>query len=177
MAEPETTTPLFVASMSSLKASLRLSGMASTDALAMLNDAVEEVRVLLYDALGSARIASLKAITYALNPETDSEALRAKANHTEVKWVRLLLLQRLPTLFNDSNQATQQWNQEGLPRETSSRQRDVEINRLDTEIQDALVDLAGGSPSEGDIAVSVLEPDTQPFRPGDSLAGGSLYGE
>lgn len=155
--------PLFVTDMATLKSRLRLSGAAQPDALAVIDECVERVRVGFYDALGVTRITDIKATAYGANATTAAGILRTKAANTEIKWVKACLLRELPTLFMDSSGATQEaWNEEGLTRTRSSKSIETEIKALTQDILAALSDLSGDDDSTSIVQVFNSEPDDEP---------------
>ncbi len=164
--------PLFIVDMASLKARLRLSGVAlGTNAQAQIDLAVEDVRINLFNSdsgLGEAKITSLLAIAFVENAATAADIERTRANNLEQKWVRLLLLRRMPLLFQDASAITlEHWNNEPLTRLSSKDLRE-EIKRLEEEIAGEIGDLVSGS-SPGGIDVHVLEPETEPELPQASI--------
>lgn len=133
------TNPLFVADLDTLKEKLRLSGLAEDgDAHAIFDEALLEVRVHFYRRLGASLVTSLLATGFTENPTTNATALRGLANVTEVNWVRLVLLCRLPQLWMDnSGQAQKAWNEEAPYRERGDKTA-TEKERLEKTIEDAL---------------------------------------
>ena len=161
---------LFVISKDILKSKLKLSGASSSDTLTIIDSAIEKVRIGFYDSLGAPRIAQLLAITYAENATTANQLLRTKANQTEISWVRLHLLQELPSLFIDgSSQVDQDWNDEGLTREANYFDTKEQISKLQLEVEQNLVQLAENETERPKLTVSVIEPDTTPDAVGTSI--------
>ena len=165
--------PLFVVDMDTLKSRLRLTGASQADALAQIDQAVEDVRVGIYDdeqGLGVARVTELLAISYAENAATANELLRTRANNLEVTWVRLFLMRRLPTLFMDaSGESLEVWNEEPLVRK-AGRDLRKEIETLAEEVKQGLAYLGAGDENDiGLLGVVVFEPETTPDRPAASL--------
>lgn len=167
--------PLFVVDMDTLKSRLRLSDAAASDALAQIDNAVEDVRLGFFDeeqGLGASRVTELLAISFVENATTATALERTRANNLETKWVRLLLLRRLPTLFHDaSGQSLDAWNEEPLVRRQGRDLRD-EISRLETEIQQELAALGSGDAGDRGIDAIVFEPEETPDRPGASIIPG-----
>ena len=172
--------PLFVVDMATLKSRVRLTGAAQADALAQIDQAVEDVRVGFFDdvqGLGLSRVTTLLAIAYAENASTAEELLRTRANNLEVTWVRLLLMRRLPPLFMVASGSTlDAWNEEPLTRKAGRDLRE-EINRLEQEVMEGLAYLSGGDDEDvGNLGVVVFQPAVTPDRPGLSIAPGFLSG-
>jgi len=164
--------PLFVADMTTLKARLRLSGAAQSDALAQIDEAVEWVRVALYDeerGLGLTKVNEILAVAYVENATTSADLVRTQANNLEQIYVRLRLLKVLPMLFMDASGSTHDtWNEEPLTRK-GQRALEKEIEALQKEVEEAIADLLGDTDSTGKLSVVVFEPDTVQPRPGDSI--------
>lgn len=165
--------PLFVVNVATLKARLRLTGAASADAAAMIDQAIEEVRQKLYGRLGATRIAAIAAITYVENGTTDNQILRALANTVEIKWVRMFLLRTLPTLFMDTAGIRQQvFNDESAF--TTGTNIEKELARLQAEIDQALDILSGEEAltEASSVRSDLLEADTLP-----DYLGGTVFPE
>ena len=164
------TQPLFVPTLSELQKSLRLSQVPSdNDALAMIENAIAEVRVEFYQVLGSTAVSVLRSYTSTKTPDTTQELLRKQAETTEVKMVRLRLMRTLPMLFMDGSSQTQTWNDEAAFRELGDKLLAAEIRRLESEIQSSLErlkdqDLASGAVASGQL----IEPDDY-TDPGDTI--------
>lgn len=163
--------PLFILDMNKLKKSLRLSAAKLTDCLVQIDDAVQEVRYGFFDALGPARIATILTYPSDDNPTTDQGVMRLKANSIELKWVRMILLRIMPVLFKDASaDVVEQWNQEALVRNTTASDTSREIQRLQNEINDALIDLVGDkAPDAGTMSVTCIGPKVPPPLPGASV--------
>ena len=166
--------PLFVADADTLRASLRLSALntSPSDAAALVDDAMREVRLAFQRRLGMERVNVLVAIDYdptSAAPASDDEMLRECANLTEILWVRKLLLTRLPTVFRDaSGEARLDFNTEALTRETAEADRNAELDRLTATIEDNLDFLAGRTSVQDSWKATTFSP-TCPFRPGQSV--------
>lgn len=170
--------PLFVADMTTLKSRLRLTGAVQADALAQIDQAVEDVRVGFYDdaqGLGVTRVTTLLAIAFVENATTANALLRTRANNLEITWVRLLLMRRMPTLFMDASGSTlDAWNEENLSRTRNTDLR-REIDRLENEVKEGLAYLGDGDDDDvGDVTIMVFEPAETPPRPGASILPGYL---
>lgn len=164
--------PLFIADMTTLKTTLRLEGAKSAGALAAIDNAVLEVRLGFYRKLDVSRVAVLVALTYSDAPTTKDGVLRALANSTEVKWVRLLLLRQFTSLFLDGSAVKQQaWNDETGFSSLSEQARRDEIKRLEDEINDALEILLGDEAlgAETKVNAATIEPEYYPDLPGATL--------
>lgn len=163
--------PLFWASMADIKSNLRLTGAAASDAVSLIDQAVEEVRVEFYYRLTKSRVDVLLALPYAENPDTDNETLRALCNAVELKWVKLKLLDRMPTLFMDAaGLQNEVWNTEAAFRQTGPSERERERTRLRKEVEAGL-DILKGEEGHGEtksVKVKVFSPDSV-TKPGGSL--------
>lgn len=165
--------PVFVSDLDTLRSKLRLSGAKQTDALSIINEAIEEVRIGIYDALGVSRVAELQAITYAENPDTADEILRAKANLLESLWCRMILLTRLPQMALDASASLRQaWNEEGLGRDKSGKEITDEIERLQSKIDELIAALLGAVVERSTLNVSTIGPDGVQLIPGQSMMQG-----
>jgi len=165
--------PLFIADMTTLRARLRLSEANNQDAQDLIDQAVEDVRVLIFDegqGLGVTRVTQILAIAYVENATTANDLTRTRANNLELMWVKLHLLRSMPTLFIDGSGVTlEAWNDEPLTRR-SDRAISEEISRLQDAIDKALAALGlGDEDDQGDIDTIVIEPDVTPDRPGASI--------
>lgn len=167
--------PLFIPSVAELKASLRLTGAASGDALAMLDSAIQKVRIEFYHELEEDRIADIVAITHTDNPTTDDGILRLVAEQTELAMVRRELYRVLPVLFMDAAGVKQEaWNEEGFTRRAGASELAAEMDRLEAEIVTGMERLGGEDEVVGSVQGGVLEPEGDQPRPGDSAAAGGL---
>jgi hypothetical protein len=121
--------------------------------------------------LGLTRVNTLVAYNYEEDPATEQDVLRALANSTEIKMVRLNLMRVLPTAFMDGSATLQQWNQEAPFRSASQSDLSVEMQRLDAEIEEALDLLAGDDEvgSEETIQGTNIGPDCPKW------VGGSVW--
>lgn len=149
--------PLFVVDLDTLKQKLRLTGIvADSDADLVFQEALLTVRRGFYDRLGLTAIATIEAITFTEDPDTDDEYRRLLANVVEVKWVRLQCLKTMPVVFMDgSGDTLEQWNKEAAFRQGPMPEK--EWKRLEQDLEDALVLLAGGK-QNSTWGFSTIEP-------------------
>lgn len=165
--------PLFVADMDTLKARLRLTGAAQPDALAQIDEAVEWVRVAIYDeeeGLGLSLVNELLGIPYVENATTLQDLRRTQANNLELAWVRLRLLCVMPTLFHDaSGSSLDTWNEEPLTRRSERGLREMKA-ALEKEIRKGIADLTEDNDGRGSLAAQVFESGLPYFQPGSSIA-------
>ncbi|MFG0317079.1 MAG: hypothetical protein ACF8XB_07400 [Planctomycetota bacterium JB042] len=170
------TPPLFVEDLETLKAELRLNGIASdADAGAILNSAILEVRLGLIRELTKSRIDTIRETAFNEEPSTNEEVLRALGNTVETTWVRIVLMDTLPSLFLDSSgDAEQVWNEEGLFRGESTATLDDKRRRLWRKVQEDLELLRGDESigAETSVRATTLEPDP-PYTPQQKLPGSS----
>lgn len=163
-------TPLFVADVEELQKRLRLTGVTfEKDTYAMLEEAILTVRAGFYRRLGPARVAQLVALPYVEDPTDEDGTLRAIANTTEVTWVRLHLVRRMPTLFADSsNEKFQEWNDNPYLRGLVPQR---EIDRMSSEIEQNLEMLTGDESlgEESSVQATTFGPETDPPLPFDTL--------
>ncbi len=174
------TSPLFLTDLATLKAKLRLSGVAATsDADDIINEAILTVRSGFYRELGGPRVTSLLALPFTESPATNDEILRAVANTTELKWIRVELFRTMPLSFMDGNaDQNQVFQDEALFRDTSQHQLDQERVRLESDIQQNLDLLRGieDIASEATIRVATICPAVTPALPGDTVKPRRLLG-
>ena len=137
--------PLFVPDLTTLKAELRLTGVAeNTDAQTILESAVLQVRAGFYSRIPAARMTFLLAITPAAEPSTNDQILRAIGSLCEALWVRYVLLGKLPMLFMDNSGGDQEFvNQEGIFRSITPERLDRQKQADLTQIEEWLALLAG----------------------------------
>jgi hypothetical protein len=162
--------PMFVPTKLELRKALRMSKISDdSDALSMIDAAIQSASVLFYRTLGPARIASLQAIAYPKAPTSDTEFLRVLAAATEIKVVRAELLRTIPTMFMDGSIAEKSWQEEAGFRYNSNLALRDELKRLEVEIQGALAQLVAMQLTAGGaVSVTVVSPDTT-STPGESI--------
>jgi hypothetical protein len=162
--------PMFVPTKLELRKALRMSKISDdSDALSMIDAAIQSASVLFYRTLGPVRIASLQAIAYPKAPTSDTEFLRVLAAATEIKVVRAELLRTIPTMFMDGSIAEKSWQEEAGFRYNSNLALRDELKRLEAEIQGALAQLiAMQLTAGGAVSVTVVAPDTT-SSPGESI--------
>ena len=162
--------PMFVPTKLELRKALRMSKISDdSDALSMIDAAIQSASVLFYRTLGPARIASLQAIAYPKAPTSDTEFLRVLAAATEIKVVRAELLRTIPTMFMDGSIAEKSWQEEAGFRYNSNLALRDELKRLEAEIQGALAQLVAMQLTAGGaVSVTVVSPDTT-STPGESI--------
>lgn len=163
--------PMFVPTMDDLRKSLRLSSIATTsDAIAMIDAAVQTASVTFFRHLGQEKIALIKATAYTRAPVTNMEFLRVLAASTELKIVRAQLLRNMPLMFMDGAIPARSWQEEAAFREGSTLMHRDEMKRLDEEIRQALATLQSAQFSAGgDLATSVVSPDSS-IVPGQTIS-------
>ena len=160
--------PLFVATRNLLLERLRLKGASSTAAQAIVDEAIESVRVDLYSKLSKAIVDEILAITYVPNPTTTDGIRRARANRLETLMVKVYLLRRMPVLFIDTTDKDDEiWNEEGLTRHLSPEAIEAAVNALQTTI-DLDLGVVLGTEDSNEVQIATLEPETT-FVPGDTI--------
>lgn len=124
----------------------RLSGLEPThSALSQLDLIVDSVRVEFYTRLGLTRLNAIIAFDETEPPVTDNEYLRLAAKTTEQKMIRKGLLNWLTFAAKEGEggRINQEWNDVGAFRDMSPRRIKEEANRLDAEVERAMVYLSG----------------------------------
>lgn len=167
------TSPLFVASLTVLKAKLRLSGLAGDrDADEILNEAILTVRTNFIRRLGMPRVTALLAMAFTEAPTTDNDLTRAVANVTEVDWVRWELMRTLPTMFQDaSGDKMDVFNREAPFRQSQRSELVSQATDLMERIEQNLVLLAGDHEAQAETSIQggVIESDETPPRPFETI--------
>jgi len=163
--------PVFVTDIDTLKAMLRLSNVARDDAVAMLESAVRDVRVKLYDRLTSSVVAAVAGITHADNPTTADQLRRAKAEGVEVKMVRVELMRTMPSFFLESlGSVRRAWNEEGTMQPLDHRDVQRIIAVIESEIENDIAAIAGAvATDDAGIRAATIDPDEDPPAPGSSV--------
>ncbi len=167
--------PTFVTDLSTLKSRLRLTGIETgSDAEAILDDAIREVRAGFIRRLGIARVNTLIAIVLDSDgiPDNNDDTLRVLAEITEIKWVKSLLMRTLTQFSLDgSGSVLQAWHDEAPFRFMGEFDKSKEIRRLQDEIEENLQLLEGTDniASETTGHISILEADIAPPRPGGTI--------
>lgn len=163
--------PLFVPSKSELRKALRMSAISSdSDALKMIDAAIQTAAVLFYRSLGADKIALLRSIPYPNTPYSDLEYLRVLAASTEIKAVRAQLLRTIPLMLMDGSIAPKTWHEEAGFREGNNAllMRD-ELKRLDAEIAAGLEQLMAMKLTPGGgVSIAVVAPDSS-ISPGQTV--------
>jgi len=159
-----------------VKASCRLTGAAATDAIKMIEDAIQDARVELYKSttLGSSLIATIKATATPENATTEAQLRRTQANLAEIKMIKIRLVQSMPMFFIDSLPIAQKsWNEENImtPVVDPAKLKDY-LRGMQDQIDEALAELRGGSPANDDesMVVDIGPQETIP------LVGKSIWG-
>jgi|GEM_PF-5978799 len=171
--------PLFVraeaplTALEVLKRELRLSGVPEeSDAEALINQAVRECRVGFYRRLGATLISTYANQELVEDPNTDLEYKAYLAELTEIRWVKLLLLNRLPILFEDSSgEEGEAWNTEGTFRKSDRAALEQLKLQLASQVESALRVLSGEQEMENtsNWNITLIEPKTTPGRSGTSI--------
>lgn len=163
--------PLFVSSKDELRKALRMSQIApDSDALKMIDAAIQTASVMFFRQLGADRISVLRSIPYPNTPYTDLEYLRVLAAQTEIKAVRAQLLRTIPLMLMDGSIATGSWQQEAGFREGNNvlLLRD-ELKRLEAEIASGMDQLSAMQLSPGGgVSISIVAPDSA-ISPGQTI--------
>lgn len=159
-------TPTFIVDMTTMKSLLRLTGTPQPDALAMIDAGVQQAGLYLRRILGLARVVAIQGMAYSENPATLDQLARLKANTAELYLVRINLMRSMPVLFMDnSSNARETWNNEGLTRRVSLRDLEPEIARLQSDVDTLLAELAADDGIlQGDVQGGVVN-RTQCYSP------------
>lgn len=162
-------TPLFLVSIESLKARLRLSGMSEDKDIAdLLDEAISAARFRFYRDLGLDCVTALLALTREQNPTTEDGLIRDLAELTEARLVRKELMGIAPLLFVDkSGNALSVWNEEGFTRGADPTDLGQVREVLESSIRDAMDILKEKAlpdpitPGQASVTVWTTEPATE----------------
>ena len=161
--------PLFVKDRGSLLKSLRLDEDIRDESMARaVSDALIDARVGIYDSLGSGTVDSINATEATQTPSTSDQLRRARAASMETLWVKKLLIERLPSyIATATGVSLNDWNETNLVRQGPDG-REVEINRLDQQVKEALDSLKGDdNPSAPNV--TTIGPDETNKYPGEEF--------
>lgn len=162
--------PLFIPDRDSLLSQLRLGNSSQDDTLAVIDRAIDEVRLGFYDKLGIARVTKLLSYSSVSSPTSQETLLRKRAEIVESQWTQLILLDHLTAQFLDSGSATRQdWNELGLIRNKSRSEIDRMKESLLTRVSEGLASLESGESDDESIKITTIGPQNTPSRPGSSL--------
>jgi len=108
--------------------------------LDQLDFAIETARVEFYTRLGLAKLNALSSIIPVEPPQTEDEYRYLIASTCEQNMLRLTLLRWLTVLSKEGNASRiyQEWNDVSAFREMSSREKEIELSRLQSDIDRAL---------------------------------------
>jgi len=167
------TKPLFIENTTTLLDLLKLNqleGEGST--LHIVEDVIRDVTVAFHRRLGKARVDVLKAITFVDPPVSDNDFLAVLARITERKWVKLKLMEELPTLFANPNNQTNVYNEDAPYLEDTGSIFKV-MKKLDAEIEENLQFLDGEDSAGSELSIKAFtsEPAVTPPLPGDTAWG------
>lgn len=162
--------PVFLPDTDTLKSELRLSAVGTAkDAQQIIERAMARFRVELYRRVGLSRMTTLIALPVVENPTTLNGLLRVAAESLEVKWVRVLLMDTLPTLFmDDSGGAQEVYNDEGAFRKTDAEDRAALRKTSMSEIEELIEFLQTGELGENTTIQAYVSAARATIIPGDS---------
>ena len=111
--------PLYYDSLENLLKAARIESARDEQTIAAVYQAVKDVRLGLYNRLGTNRAQEIATYSLVDNPTSDNEILRAQGASAEAIWLMYLLAGRLPMLYMDNNATQQLYNDEPLTRDAS----------------------------------------------------------
>jgi hypothetical protein len=163
--------PLYNETLDSLLKRARIATADDDQTLALVYQAVTEVRLGFYRKITKTRATTIAGYSLVDNPTSDEEILKAQAAATEANWLTWILAQRLPHLFMDNRASTgDMWNEEQLTRDTAASKEF--LDQLWNDIELGLGDLEE-PPSENSgptKSASVKNTETySPFSPSRGL--------
>lgn len=165
--------PLFIEDTTTLLDLLKLNQLEEEGStLQIAEDVIRDVTVAFHRRLGKARVDVLKALTFTDPPVTDNDFLAVLARITERKWVKLKLMEELPTYFANPNNQTNVYNEEAPYLEDTTSIFKV-MKKLEAEIEENLQFLAGeeSAGSETSMKTFISQPAIEPPLPGDTAWG------
>lgn len=116
-------TPLYATKAKVLE-NLRMTASEDTDTLAMIDQAIVDVRMEFYRRLTLARATEVAALASIENPTTIDGVLRKVAETTEIYWVMYKLIKILPIMFIETQFAIQNsFDDVPITRDAESLQR------------------------------------------------------
>jgi len=133
--------PLFNADLDTLLKRARIETADDGQTLALIYQAVSEVRISIYRALTTARATTIAGYSLVENPTTDNEILRAQGANLEANWLTWILAQRLPYLFMDNRASVGDvFNDEQLTRDSSGIQEFLDSlkDQIDADLGDLM---------------------------------------
>ena len=154
--------PLFNQTKDALLTKVRIDPADKAGTLALVDQAIRDVRLGFFSRVGKTRSLAIAAMSYNDNPETDEEVLRAKGVSAENIWLYILLVERLPSLFMDNQGTRDTFNDEPLTRDAGA------VLKMIENLKEQLDALLGDMILEGDDEASpnpsakseVVGPDT-----------------
>jgi len=162
------TAPLFLADTPALLAALRMSGLLEVpeaDGNSIVNEAIQAAVVRFYRELTAAQIQTLQDTTFTPQPTSAAEAKRMLANLTEVRLVRLYLLDTVDVRFADANSGNRTaWNAEA-PLFASGEEKASMRAMLSTEVEDAFSILSGKTELAGSAKKTIRSSTIGPCNP------------
>jgi len=151
--------PLFNADIETLKKRVRVNLSDDDQTNETIIWAIQEVRVGLYNRLGTSRVSDIVGYPLVDNPSSSEELLRMTGANAEALWVQILLMQSLPYLFmGNSSSVNDTWNDVPLSRDT---QKDKDIQALQGRLDSLLGDLELPVNTEsGPVKAASIKSDT-----------------
>jgi len=137
---------------------IRMETTTDVQTLALVNQAITDVRLEFYEALGVSRTLAIAAYTYSPTPTTSEEILKARAQVAEAYWVIYKLVPLLPSYFIENHQnLNENFNSEPLTRDSSQVKAYMETLKqaITRNIGQLMVPIEAG---DGESAVGLIQP-------------------
>lgn len=165
--------PLYNEDLEALLNRVRIETADDDQTLAMIYQAVTEVRLGFYRSLTSARALEIAGYTLVDNPTSENEILRATGATTEANWMTWILAQRLPFLFMDNRASVQDaFNDEPLTRDSAGVQDFLDELKIQIDIGLGDLQLPASEDSGATKSASITNPGDA-FTP---MSAGSFRG-
>ena len=143
------------------------------DGEAIFFAAIIEARTGFLRRLGIDRVAEIVAYSSTETPTTNNEAVRLIAEVAEIKWVRMVLMRTTTTVTLDgAGGSYSDYHHEAPFRETGPFERNIELKKLQEEINEAIDVLSEDEIIPNEVTgarLALIEPDTTPPLPGSSI--------
>lgn len=166
--------PLFARDKVDFRKKLRLSASSQTSS-AVLDEAILQVRTVIFQELGESRVAFIRTIPYDEAASTDNAILRLSAAQVELFGTKARLLRDAPSFFMEAaNSSEEAWNEEGLLRSNEGEEGAAYYNDLFVRGLEALA--SSGKPDSGISLRSVGPKNDAQKTIGKSLTSGKGLG-
>jgi hypothetical protein len=148
--------PLYM-SRDFLLTTIRMDSTTETQTLALVNQAITDVRLEIFSAVTSTRALEIAGYTEEVNPTSANGILRARAKVAETYWVIYKLVPLLPTLFiENQHTVNESFNDEPLTRDSAQVKEYMDHLKLIID-QNMLALLVPPQEGNGEFASALIE--------------------